>query len=115
MSLQSRILKEYRQHYPQHTLREISLQTGIQLTRVFRLMNGSSMKLEEFESFSQAIGLKSQAEYQGSGFQRCALKAQQILNEIELNKLTEVIERHIHWHALIHGEGSKVAIDQHIA
>lgn len=115
MSLQNRILKEYRQHYPQHTLREISHQTGIQLTRVFRLMNGSAMKLEEFESFSNAIGLKSHAVIQGGVFQRCALKAQQVLNEIELNKLTELMERHIHWHILIHGESSKVAIDQNIA
>ena len=56
MSLQSRVLKEYRQHYPLHTLREISALTGIQLTRVFRLMNGAAMKLEEFELFNEAIG-----------------------------------------------------------
>ncbi len=115
MSLQNRVLSEYRQLYPQHTLRETSLQTGIQLTRVFRLMNGAAMKLEEFESFSNAIGLKSQAEFQGGAFQRCALKAQQVLNEIELNKLTELIGRHIHWHILIHGENNKIVVDQNIA
>jgi hypothetical protein len=115
MSLQSRVLKEYRQHYPLHTLREISALTGIQLTRVFRLMNGAAMKLEEFEQFSEAIGEKAQIHFQGGAFQRSAQTAQNVLNEDELRKLSTVIERHIQWHKLIHGASSKISADQYSA
>ncbi len=37
------------------TLKKISADTGIQLTRVFRLFNGSTMKLSEFQIFQQKV------------------------------------------------------------
>lgn len=37
------------------TLREISGDTGIQITRVFRLFNGCSMKLEEYLIFKNKL------------------------------------------------------------
>lgn len=115
MSLQSRVLKEYRQHYPLHTLREISALTGIQLTRVFRLMNGAAMKLEEFEQFNEAIGEKAQIPYQNNAFHASALAAQSILSEGELNKLSALLDRHVQWHKLIHGASTKSAADLNIA
>lgn len=59
MSLQDTILKRYRENFPEDTLREISDKTGIQLTRVFRIFNGSDMKLREFEAFENAITCES--------------------------------------------------------
>lgn len=115
MSLQSRILKEYRQQFPHHTLREISAVTNIQLTRVFRLMNGAAMKLEEFEQFTKAIGEKNHVRFIGGAFQLSAQAAQETLNQTELNKLSALIDRHIQWHKLIHGEGTKNTSDQNIA
>lgn len=115
MSLQSRVLNEYRQKFPNHTLREISALTGIQLTRVFRLMNGAGMKLEEFEQFSEAIGQKAEIGFHGGAFHRNVQLAQRVLHDGELKKLTHLIERHIQWHQLIHGEISKSAVDQNIA
>jgi hypothetical protein len=38
-----------------------------------------------------------------------------VLHDGELKKLTHLIERHIQWHQLIHGEISKSAVDQNIA
>lgn len=55
MDLQKKILQDYRTLYPNESLREISSKTGIQLTRVFRLFNGSSMKLAEYQTFHQLI------------------------------------------------------------
>ena len=115
MSLQSRILKEYRQQFPHHTLREISALTGIQLTRVFRLMNGAAMKLEEYELLSEVIGEKNQIRFSGGAFQLSAQTAQEILNENELSKLSALIDRHVQWHKLIHGEETKTTADQNIA
>ena len=40
MSLQARIIKEYRIAYPMQSLNQIAENTGIQVTRVFRLFKG---------------------------------------------------------------------------
>jgi hypothetical protein len=55
MELQKTILKQYLLLSQEPTLREISKVTGIQQTRVFRLLNGSEMKLSEYEIFHQHI------------------------------------------------------------
>lgn len=49
--LQTKILDKYRSIHPDHTLKEISQLTGIQITRVFRIFNGSEMKLSEYSAF----------------------------------------------------------------
>lgn len=55
MNLQRKILQDYREVFGQLTFREISSMTGIQQTRVFRLFNGSPMKLCEYETFQEMI------------------------------------------------------------
>lgn len=55
MDLQKKILQDYRTLYPDLSLREISSRTGIQLTRVFRLFNGSPMKLCEYQVFHEMV------------------------------------------------------------
>lgn len=55
MNLQTSIIKQYLLLNGDQTLRAISAQTGIQQTRVFRLLNGSEMKLAEYEIFHQQI------------------------------------------------------------
>lgn len=55
MNLQEIIIKRYFEYYPKHSLRQISKNTNIQITRVFRILNGSQMKLNEYESFDEAI------------------------------------------------------------
>lgn len=54
-NLQEKTLAKYKSIYPNHTLKEISKVTNIQVTRVFRIFNGSEMKLKELESFQNAI------------------------------------------------------------
>lgn len=58
MNLQEIVIKRYFDHFPKQSLREISQNTNIQITRVFRLLNGSPMKLSEYESFENAIHKK---------------------------------------------------------
>ena len=52
MDLQMTILNQYMLLNNKPTLKQISQDTGIQLTRVFRLFNGSTMKLSEFQVFN---------------------------------------------------------------
>lgn len=55
MNLQKKILQDYRAAFGHQTFREIARTTGIQQTRVFRIFNGSSMKLCEYEVFQQMV------------------------------------------------------------
>ena len=55
MQLQQTVIKKYIELFPDQTLRKISEQTGIQQTRVFRILNGQEMKLAEYEKFREAI------------------------------------------------------------
>ena len=55
MSDQKTILKQYMELNCNPTLKVISEDTGIQITRVFRLLNGSKMRLEEFKIFEEAV------------------------------------------------------------
>lgn len=55
MNLQNAILTQFKQAHPEWTLRDIAAATGIQVTRVFRVFNGSEMKLSEYEKFEQVI------------------------------------------------------------
>ncbi|MDP7319301.1 MAG: hypothetical protein QF441_01770 [Bacteriovoracaceae bacterium] len=53
--LQTRVLTLYKQEFPKDTLKDISTRTGIQITRVFRLFNGSEMKLKEYMAFEKCL------------------------------------------------------------
>lgn len=55
MELQKQILEQYLHLNPKFTLKKISDDTGIQMTRCFRILNGSKMKLEEYEIFDSKI------------------------------------------------------------
>jgi hypothetical protein len=55
MSLQKSIIKQYKEIYPKDKLKDISHKTGIQITRIFRILNGSEMKLREYEVFEQIV------------------------------------------------------------
>ena len=55
MDMQLKVISEFKELFPNATLKKISELTGIQITRVFRLINGREMKLSEYQSFRQVI------------------------------------------------------------
>jgi hypothetical protein len=55
MELQKTILNQYMLLNQRPTLKKIAADTGIQLTRVFRLFNGSTMKLSEYQIFQRKV------------------------------------------------------------
>jgi len=84
MKLQDHILRSYRKNFPEHTLKEIAEATGLQITRVFRILNGSEMKVSEFEAFQKALESKS---YSSLHFITTAKKCLQLLSEETLQTL----------------------------
>ena len=54
MRLQNNVIACYKELFPKDTLKDISTKTGIQVTRIFRILNGHDMKLPEYECFQKA-------------------------------------------------------------
>ncbi len=98
MCMQKNILKQYQDLNPELTLKEISKDTGVQITRVFRLMNGYEMKTSEYEKFHHAI-LRKQNQKSLDILkisEQCLLK----LESKQLQELTNFLERKLHLHQL---------------
>ncbi len=55
MELQKTILGQYVLLNDEPTLKVIAADTGIQITRVFRLFNGAVMKLSEYQVFQKKV------------------------------------------------------------
>ncbi len=100
MSLQINMLKNYRSAFPTDTLREISNRTGIQLTRVFRLLNGSPMKLSEYETFHHLLENQGTMKESVSAIKLLKVHGHK-LSSIEMNKICEYIHRKIQINGLI--------------
>lgn len=95
MTLQNKTLQRYRQFFPEETLREISGRTGIQITRVFRLFNGKTMKVGELEAFEKAVSDKIAESPSYHRLSTAMDEASSLLTNDELGKLADYIERKI--------------------
>jgi predicted transcriptional regulator len=84
MDLQRCVLKTFKEYYGNLTIREIAALTGIQYTRVFRLFNGSEMKLGEYEAFKRLNDVK------GLENQRVFELAQLAANRLTRSALDEI-------------------------
>jgi hypothetical protein len=101
MSLQIRIIEQYKKVYPNQTLREISLTTGIQLTRIFRILNGSAMKLSEFEKFQEALDSRSTLKTKEAYLIKKIKDVFMSFDEREIDKISDFINRQFHWKSLM--------------
>ena len=88
--VQDRILKQYMEFWDDPSLRDVSQDTGIQLTRVFRLMNGSPMKLEEYLIFRGKIAEKMKLE---CAFSALARECEDQLSIKTLLELSQFLKR----------------------
>ena len=92
--IQQSLITKYKKSFPEETFKQISIKTGIQLTRAFRIFNGAEMKLSEYESINNALKTISQFSVidfrAASGECEIQLSSEQ-LNEmvVEMNYLLE--------------------------
>lgn len=63
MNLQKSILDQYLEITGEKSFRDIARNTGIQLTRVFRIFNGSKMRVDEYETFKKLIAEHLEKEF----------------------------------------------------
>lgn len=95
MSLQNKTIQRYRLFFPQETLREVSVRTGIQITRVFRLFNGKQMKVGELEAFEKAITEKLAENPSYSRLNDMVEEASSLLTNEEIARIADYIERKV--------------------
>lgn len=95
MTLQKKTLFRYRQHFPNETLRETSVRTGIQITRVFRLFSGKNMKVGELEAFEAAVNLKIAENPSMARLSETVEEAGALLTNEELARVTDYIQRKV--------------------
>ena len=74
MSVQSIVLQQFNEAHPKAKLKEISERTGIQITRVFRILNGAEMKVTEWERFQKASLSRTNIDSFTLIAKRCSLK-----------------------------------------
>ena len=92
MSLQVWIIDKYIRSTGFKTLKEISKDTGIQLTRVFRILHGKEMKLKEFEIFQKKSFFNLDKSLKiVSLANECAFK----LDEKNILEITNIMKRNI--------------------
>lgn len=95
MSLQNKTIQRYRLFFPQETLREVSARTGIQITRVFRLFNGKTMKVGELEAFEKAINDKIAENPNFARLNHIIEEASSLLTNDELGRMADYFERKV--------------------
>lgn len=90
MKEQERVLKQYLELSGKMTLKQIASESGIQITRVFRLMNGCEMRLKEYLIIESLIQKKL------GGHAQIKVDLTKSLNNLSpegLSYLQEIIER----------------------
>lgn len=86
-------IQRYRKTFPNDTLKTISAKTGIQLTRVFRIMNGKPMKVSELESFEKILGQRIGQNQRIMEFENLAKIAALDLSVRDIEIIISYIER----------------------
>lgn len=108
MELQQRILDQYINMAPNQTLKKMSGETGLSISRLFRLLNGRVMKLSEYETIKRVISHKAGDEDSWSQLIR---DCQRLLSKDRLNHLEEHIRRELSYAQMI--QSAKSHSDSH--
>ena len=92
MDIQKTILAQYMLLNHRPTFKKISKDTGIQVTRVFRLFNGSTMKLSEYQVFNRKVKEKMGLT---SGLEDIAFECSMKLSPESIKELEVFLKRKI--------------------
>lgn len=84
MSLQKLITDRYMSLNNQPTLKSIAKDTGVQITRAYRILNGASMKVSEYEVFKERIHFKMKTIGE---FEKLATECSLRLPKVEIEEL----------------------------
>lgn len=94
MCLQEKTIQDYLKNFKNPTLKQISTDTGINLTRIFRILQGSSMKLNEFEVFTEKIKGKKRL---AGDFNQLINDSQESLGIEDFMQVKRILTRKLKW------------------
>lgn len=94
-TLEKEVIRRYRQVFPKDTLKAISEKTGIQITRVFRIMNGKPMKVRELEIFERILKTECKETKKLTEIERLTKLAVSYLSVKDLDQIVQYLERKI--------------------
>ncbi len=89
MTAQSTLIKQYMDFFDHPTLKEVSKNTGIQVTRVFRIFNGAEMKISEFDAFQREINKKRGASFE---LQNLAIDCESKISGDDLKEIEDFLK-----------------------
>ena len=107
MQLQEKILNAYQKAYEGPSLNAISIDTGIQVTRVFRIMKGSTMKLNEYEIFQHRIDKKLGQRPSATRLQKIVLEIQEKLSQKKVLEIEGLLARVLRIFSLVQKGGNR--------
>lgn len=87
MKLQYKILSTFKKNYPDLSYKQISKLTGIEKSRIFRIFNGSELKITELEiidNFNQEANSPGNIEFIETAKQCLTTLNRKILNKLLL-------------------------------
>lgn len=97
MEEQKKILEQFNNLYGRPTYEGMAKITGIQITRCFRIMNGSELKLKEYLIFKKLINDKVASESLLALAESCLIS----LNESALKEIADLCERKLFFKKLV--------------
>lgn len=95
MNKQTFILNEFKKQNPNLVLREISKLTGLSLSRVYRIFNGSNMKVKELEIFERLLNQNSNNDIEKK-YYSISTNLLKICSTDQLKDLCHILERKIY-------------------
>ena len=90
MQVQDSLMKKYNSLLKKSTIREIALDSGIQQTRIFRLLNGSEMKLSEYLIIKERVVKLS---LQNTDLVELAIEGDSLLSTYGVEEMSKKISR----------------------
>ncbi|EQC49629.1 hypothetical protein [Bacteriovorax sp. DB6_IX] len=85
MKHQDELLNQFKKRLVDYTYKQISSQTGIQMTRVFRIFNGYEMKVSEYFALKEMLEEKNEAKDFDHIIEKCRMQlSDSSLKEIEM-------------------------------
>ena len=105
MNLQKKIISIYLEKNGHKALRVMATELDIQTTRLHRIINGSEMKISEYEKFKSYLTV-DRFENQFTEFTTISQKAMRLLGIPEMNELKYVIKNMLHEYSIKNGQFS---------
>lgn len=90
MDLQKSIIEKFNKTFNDPPLRLIAKETGIQISRIFRIINGHPMKLDEYLKFKESVDAKLGIK---KGITDLARECDQLLSVNALSEIRRLMKR----------------------